>query len=323
MMRLFVGQLPAWARRDHPALRHELGQTVQVPTRVRLVRAFTQIVAVAGLLLIGLLVATNLLQRPPGTTPVESIFNILYVPTLVLQILLGATALGSSANLVTELMGRSTWDNLRATEGGVELSMRARWVAVFYRLRPLLILVIAVRVVLIALMLWELTAFQGRYLDLLVNGITPEIALPVAVILLSFTMTAALLLPVTSAGLDAAVGLLVSIYVRGRTSGTLAQALLLFARIFLTALLLVAGAQFMRGDLLSASDPGAWLLLAGGGALGDWGVGFLHLARYSEMWATVPFGVFMGTALLLFSLLQAVVADRLLVFAAHQGQQRG
>lgn len=322
MMRIFVGQLPAWARRDHPALRYELGLQAQPPARARYLRAFFHILAVGVLLVIGYLVATDLLRHAPGTTPAESIFNVLYVPTLALQVLLGVTALANAIALVPELVSRSTWDNLRATQGGVELAMRARWVAILYRQRGLLGLVIAVRVILIGLMLWELTAFQGRYLDLLINGITPEIALPVAVILLSFTMTAALLMPVTTTGLDASVGLLTSAYVRGRTSSSLVLLTLTAIRIGVMSVLLIGGARFMNGELLSAADAGAWLLL-GGGALGDLGVGFLHLGRYSEMWATVPYGVFLGTGLLVFSLVQSVIADRLLVFAARRAQSRG
>lgn len=323
MMRIFVGQLPLWARRDHPALRYELGLQVRPPARVRYLRAFFQILAVGVLLVIGYLVATNLLQRAPGTTPAESIFNILYVPALALQVLLGLSALANAIALVPELVARSTWDNLRATQGGVELAMRARWVAILYRQRGLLILLIGIRVILIGLMLWELTAFQGRYLDLLINGITPEIALPVAVILLSFTMTAALLMPVTTTGLDASLGLLISSYVRGRTSSSLVLLAVTAIRIAIMSLLLIEGARFMNGDLTSAAAPGAWLLLGGGGALGDLGVGFLHLGRYSEMWATVPYGVFLGTGLLVFALVQSVVADRLLVFAARRAQARG
>ena len=90
------------------------------------------------------------------------------------------------------------------------------------------------RALLIGLMLWELTAFQGRYLDLLINGIVPDVPLVAAVLLVSFTMTAALLLPLTTVGMDAAIGLLVSALVQQRTYSTLLQAVLIFVRVVVT-----------------------------------------------------------------------------------------
>ena len=142
-------------------------------------------------------------------------------------------------------------------------------------------------------------------------------------LLVSFTMTAALLLPLTTVGFDAAIGLLVSALVQQRTYSTLLQAVLIFVR---------AGRDCRaagRRDPVSARAVapivgwGAWLLMAGYGAIGDWGLAFLHLGRSSEIWATIPYGIFLGLALLVFALVQAAVADRLLMFAVRQAQKKG
>ncbi|MBK8024382.1 MAG: hypothetical protein IPK19_23865 [Chloroflexi bacterium] len=323
MMRLFFGTLPSWARRDHPGLRYELGRPERPPASVRFFRAFLQLLIVAVLLLIGTLIATDLLRRPAGSNSVESLFNILYVPVVALQVMLSVTALSASVGFVPEQMARGTWDNLRSTPGGVEMAMRARWVASFVRARLLLIAVLLARLVLIGLMLWEIMGFQGRYLSLLTNGITPGLSLAVAILLLSLTMTASLLLPITSAGLDASVGLLLSVFARGRTGSILIQAGLILVRILVIAALLMAGAAYMRGELAELADPLAWLLLSAGGAIGDLGLGFLHLGRAGEIWATVPFAVLIGPALLAFALIQAAVADAVRRYAAAQGQHRG
>jgi hypothetical protein len=50
---------------------------------------------------------------------------------------------------------------------------------------------------------------------------------------------------------------------------------------------------------------------------------FLYLGRYGEIWATIPYGVFMGLALMLFSLIQAALADGVLILAVRQGQRKG
>ena len=325
LVRLFIGQLPAWARRDHPVLRQELGATTaRVSWQRRYGRALGAVVGGGVLLLIGYLIATGLLRHSAGQTPVEVVNAVLFWPLLVLQVLLSIAGLASTSTFVSDEMRRQNWDNLRATELGAEMSMRARWAAVvFYRLRGLLGVVLIARAILIGLMLWELTAFQGRYLDLLINGITPDVPLVAAVLLVSFLMTAALLLPLTTVGFDAAVGLLVSALVQQRTYSTLIQAVLIFVRLALTAGLLVGATLVLQGQFLQSSDGAAWLLMLGFGAIGDWGLAFLNLGRSSELWATIPYGIFLGLALLVFALVQAAVADRLLVFAVRQAQKKG
>ena len=323
MVRLFVGQLPVWARRDHPVLHYELGSQTSLSRRVRYVRAFGAVLGGLLLLVIGYLLATDMLRRPAGQTTVEAVNAVLFYPLLLLQVILSIVAITSTSNVVGDEMRRQNWDNLRATEQGAEMALRARWVSVFYRLRGLLGVVLALRALLIGLMLWELTAFQGRYLDLLINGIVPEVPLVAAVLLVSFLMTAALLLPLTSVGFDAALGLLVSAVVSQRTYSTLVQADVIFLRVGVTAVLVIAINAFLNGQFFQSSDVGAWLLAAGYGAIGDWGLAYLNLGRSSEIWATIPYGILLGLALLLFALVQAALADRMLMFAVGQAQKKG
>jgi hypothetical protein len=199
--------------------------------------------------------------------------------------------------------------------------MRARWLSVFYRLGGLIGVIVAARVVLIALILWDLTAFQGRYLDLLINGIIPEVPLIAAILLESFLMTAALLLPLTSVGFGAALGLLVSAYVNGRTYATLIQFVALLVRVLLTVGLLLVADRALSGGELGLTDVGAWFLMGGLGMLGDWGLAFLHLGQFSEVWATVPYGIFLGLGMLIFALAQAALADRVLALAVSRAQR--
>jgi hypothetical protein len=323
MMRLFVGQLPDWARRDHPVLHYELGAEAKAPLRVRLARAFGVIAGGALLLLLGYLIATDVLKHPAGGTSVEGINAALFWVLILLQLILSIAALTSTSNFVGDEMRRQNWDNLRATEQGAEMAMRARWIAVFYRLRGLLGVVLLARALLIALMLWELTAFQGRYLDLLINGIVPTVPLVAAVLLVSFMMTAALLLPLTSVGFDAAVGLVVSALVQQRTYSTLVQGVLIFLRIGVLALLLFGANQFLTGQLFQSNDVGAWLLMTATSAAADWGLSFLNLTRSSEIWATIPYGILIGLVLLVLALVQAAVADRLLLLGVRVAQKKG
>ncbi len=323
LSRLLIGDLPVWMQRAHPVTRYELGVTQRAALPTRLLRAFGVIMAGIALLIIGGLIATNLLTRAPGQTPVETINAVLYFPTLALQLLITIIAVTSTAGVIAEEQRRQNWDTLRVTEGGAALRLRARWsAAVFYRLRGLLGVVIALRVVLIGLLLYELTAFQGRYLDLLIIGITPEIDVALAVILTACGLTAAILLPLAGASFDAAAGLVIAALAPGRTFSTLAQALYICARIGITAGLLIGVGQFISGDLAQSSDVGAWLLIGSAGALGDWGLFMLYLDRVSALWATIPYGIALGAGMLIYALVCAALTDRVLALAVRFGQAR-
>ena len=322
MIQRFTGQLPLWARTDHPILRYELARVERLTTRARLMRAFW--VVLLGILLFGggYLIATGFLQQPPGQNPTESILNVLFWPMLVIQILISVFSVALTGNTIAEEVRRQTWDNMRATEVGAELTVRTRWAAVFYRIRGLLAVMIVIRLVFIGGILYDLTAFQGRYLDLLINGIVPDIALPIAALLLAFTMTVGLLLPLTVIGFDAAVGMLIAATLQQRTYAILAQILYVIFRIALVAGLTFAVTQLINGSL-AETDSGSWFLSLAFAAFGDWGLSFLNLGFYGELWATVPYGIFLGLALLLFSLVQAALTDWLMVIAIRQAERRG
>jgi hypothetical protein len=143
------------------------------------------------------------------------------------------------------------------------------------------------------------------------------------VLLVSLTMTASLLLPLTTVGLDAAAGLLVSAVVQVRTYSTLLQGILIFIRLIVTGLLLLGVTLFLDGQLFQNANGAAWVFMGAYGAAGDWGLAFLHLGRSTELWSLIPYGIFLGLALVVFALVQAAVADRVLMLAVRQAQKRG
>lgn len=315
-------QLPDWAQREHPILRYELNKSVQLTRRAQYLRALWMILLMLALSGAGYLIATNLLTQSAGQNITEALLAVVYWPLLIVQVAARVIAILMTANVVSEEKRRQTWDSLRATEGGTELTMRTRWAAVFYRLRLPLIVIAAVRVLLILGILYDLTAFQGRYLDLLINGIVPDVALPIAAVLLAFFMTSSLLLPLTGIGFDAALGLLLSSIFQQRTYVVLAQILLAGARVVLVGVLVFLATQFVNGDV-ETTDLSAWALIGAFGAIGDWGLAFLNLGFYGEVWATIPFGIVMGLALLVFSMLQAMAADWLLALAIRRAERSG
>lgn len=323
MFQRLTAQLPDWARPTHPLLRQELNPSQPLPSRrVRLLRALSYVVVLLLLLAGGVLIATGLGQQEAGQNPLEGGHAILYWPLIVIQVGMQIGALMLTANTVSAERMRQTWDNLRATEKGAELAMQTRWAAVFYRLRGVMAIVLLFRVAFVIGILVDLTAFQGHYLDLLTNGIIPSVPLAVSAVLLAVFMTAGLLIPITGVGMDAAVGLLVSTVFQQRTYSFIAQGLLIVIRIALVGGLLLSAAQFKQGDL-AVTDAGAWILMFGLATVGDWGLAFLLLSVYGEIWATVSYGILLGPALLGFVLLQAAAGDLILKLAARRAELSG
>lgn len=320
MIRRLTGDLPAWAQRHHPVLRYELDR-LQPPSRRGRVLLWAGGVVLALLLFgLGYLLATGGLAHAPGMSLAETVHHIVYWPLLVVQLVAGFIAFTLTANVVGDEVRRRHWDSLRSTPDGVALSLRARWAAIFYRLRPLLAAILIVRVVLILLIFYDLTGFQGRYLDLLMNGITPELPLAGGVLLLALLMTAALLAPFTSLGLDAAFGLLLSAHVRQQPFSVVLQLLLLLVRLFVVAGLAQLLTQFMTGAL-TIERPVSAALVGGYAALGDGGLALLDLGLFGDLWVKAPWSILVCVGLLVFVLVQALLADWLVALAVRRAEQ--
>lgn len=320
MQRIF-GQLPDWARPDHPILKYELARQHQpVPVRTRYIRAIFFSLLTLVLIGAGYVYATNFLSAPPGENLTDSFWRIIYFPLLGVQLILRIGVLSWSVGSVEKERRQQTWDNLRATESGAELTLRTRWAAMFYFLRRFIGAIIAVRILLILGILYELTAFRGGYLDMLTVPIVPEIPLPAAVVLLALVMTSGVLLPLTGLGMDAAIGLFISTVVKQRVYSGMLQILLILLRAGITLALLIGTTRFLV-DPSSFSDPQSWLLVGAFAAIGDWGLLLLQLSALGEIWAKIPYAVFFGAALLLFVMIQAAIIDALLAYSVRHAER--
>ncbi len=336
MIQRITGPLPDWAERTNPLLSYQLRQSERISSGGRVLRGLGIALGLLVLAVGGYAEATSLFTRPPGQNLTESVVQVLFYPMVIVQVVISISALGLTIGTISEERSHMTWDNLRATPKGAALTFRTRWAAVFYRLRGLLGLVTLVRLVLIAGVLLDLTAFQGRYLDLLTGGITPDlpntiagvpVAVPLGALLLSLFLTAALVLPFTTVALDASVGLLLSTLLKQRVYSLIVQFLLFVLRVALVAVLVLVVTAFLEGRQspiqLQAVSWQAWLAVFGFSAIADWGLLMLHLGFSGEMWATVPYGIFIGPLLLVYALVQASLADVLLRAAVNLAEDRG
>lgn len=330
MLQRITGPLPDWANREHPMLHYQLRQSERITTRGRILRAVLLVLVLAALGIGGYAIATNVFTQPAGQNLTEIAVNIVFYPVVIVQVGVSIAALALTVGVVSEERSHLTWDNLRATPIGAGLTLRTRWAAVFYRLRGVLGAVTFVRLFLIAGVLLDLTAFQGRYLDLLIGGIEPNIpaqlggipfAVPAAALMLSLFLTAALLLPFTWVAFDAAVGLFLSNLLGQRVYSLVVQFLLFVLRIGVVGGLVWFSLRYVDGGQTLESWQ-AWLTMFSFAAVADWGLMMLQLGFAGEIWATVPYGIFIGPALLVFALVQALFADLILRWAVHIAENR-
>lgn len=321
-MQYLVNQLPAWARTDHPLMKGQVKRHRPQTRKARLWRAFVRVAMLYLFVAIGAgayLVDTKFLNQPIGQTVSEAMIAVLFWPSFVMLVILSLGALLTTTNVVGERVENRSWTNIRSTTHGAELTLRTAWLMVFWRLRYLLALIVLLRLVLIAGILYDLTSFQGRYLSLLINGITPEVPVILALVLLVFLMTTSLLLPFTGLGMDAALGIYIGTFVRHRISVVLFQFVLVGIRVAY-----VAGLYWLASGVLAntikVSDPVSWGALALYGGLGDWGVSLLHLSSFGQIMATIPYSIFIGLALMIIALSQAIFADWILNRAIRRAE---
>ncbi|MDQ7027495.1 MAG: hypothetical protein Q9P44_18280 [Anaerolineae bacterium] len=318
MIKRIFGDVPNWAKRENPLLRYEIVRNQpHLTSRARLVRMSGWALIFAFLLLIGYAITTDGFQRGLQMPYTVDIWRILFYPILILQVVLRVAGLSMGVNAISDERRRQTWDNLRSTEMGTEISLRTRWISVlFYRLRGLLVSVMLARIVLVMAILYELTSFQGQYLDILTTRSTPSVPLEFGVILLAGLMTAIVLMPITATGVDVALGLLISSTIRNRALSGILQVLVLIFRVGTTVLLLLLMLQF-QNDLLALDSTSAWLLSSGFAVFGDWGLTLTQLTQTGQMWAEIPYSVFIGGLLLLVTLLQVMMASAFLALAVR------
>lgn len=317
MLRRLAMQLPEWARPDHPAIRHVLGAPSRQTRRVLFLQLLAGVIILAVAVIAGGIFNSQNVALPLS----EIVMNVLFYPVFFLQVLLSVLMIIYTSDTVSQEKRRQVWDTLRTTRSGIGLALRARWsAAVFYRLSGLILVLYVARLILVGLLLYDVTAFGGDYLPIISGGgVTPQLPLVAVIVVQSLSMAASFVLPLTGLGLDAAFGLLLGTLVSQRVFLILAQVIFSVVRIIFPILLLVL-MSYNTDITTMPSTAAAWLSMVGYGAFGDWGLRYLNLAAYSELWAMVQFGIFAGVGMLISAFLQALLTDLLVTLAVRRGE---
>src|SRR5579859_226129 len=226
MWQRLYNQLPEVVRPTNPVMRYILAQSQPATSRRgRLLRFGLIAILVAFAIFVGWEIATNFGATPfdASNTP-DKIYLVLFWPLVMIQLLTRLVALASSSGVVASEVARGTWDTLKVTTEGAQLTMKSRWAAIFYRLRVLLAILLIARIVFVLITLYDLTAFQGHYLDLLLSGTTPfgqpdvspTVVSIAGVVITAMGMTACLLAPFTALAFDAGLGMMMATFGRGK-----------------------------------------------------------------------------------------------------------
>ena len=304
--------LPQWARNpllDYEWFHHRVGHAR---------RRF-----VLQLLLLGILLAGAALFLDAATTgsvrtsqsAASVLWGSLYFPALTLQTLTAIAALLLGAAAFDAQAQGNTWDNLRVTESGAGLALRARWLGILYRLRAPIAAILLVRLILALGILSELTAFGGGYLQML-NADAATAAPDWRVIppIIALILTAGFLLPLSLIASFAALGILTAFAIKDRLFAAVAQVLLVLTLlVFVTAASLAVSLALQ--DEITLPGAAAFLLFLGYSSYGDWGLALLQLGSLGAVWQHAPFGIIIGPGLAGLSLTQALIADGLMSLA--------
>lgn len=305
MSKLVAWLLPVWAKTPL-----QNSEWLQPHVKTSRLQSFAQLLSLLLMLFGGSLVyaiATGLDQSSQSASLL--LWQCLYFPTLLLQVITAVAALFLGANAVGAQRRGNTWDHLRVTEIGASLALRARWLDSLHRLRAPVIAIVIVRLILTLAMLVETTAFGGHYVTMLsANGAAPAGAWLLGILLSALSVTASLLLPLIMTLSFAALGILIAIAINDRLFAALIQIILAFMLAAFVSAASSLVAHLLSGKLL-LPDWSVNSLILVYSSHGDWGLLHMHLGSLGALWRLAPLGIFISGGLAVLALAQTIIAD--------------
>lgn len=319
LARIGYSQLPYWARPQHPIMRSVMGYGQAGTWRRRLLGFIGTLFLVVVAVAIGYVLTQNNLDSGEKL----DLRDVLYWPLVGAQTLAVVLALALTANVIAVERQKQTWDTLKLSLSGVALTLRARWIAVFFKLGWLLFFITVGRLIYIAILLRDITEFQGRALDLRISGITPEVSLDVTVLIMAAQMTAFVLLPFIAVAFAAAIGLFVSVLTHTRSVVILGLLLLIGLRLGTTiGAILVGNTVFadtgVTAELINLESSTAWMRLLFSSAEGDMMLRLFDLDTLGQVWADLENSIYIGAVMLGIVVVEAIIANVIVLYAARR-----
>ncbi len=316
LKRLIRWFVPVSASDDQPAIRLILGRSANTNRRQWIIHSLGAAVYIAVILLGGNYLMTPAASRTAG------MMNSLLEFTVFGQFAASAGIFALTLNIINDQRRRGTWDIVRSTAGGARQAVRAAWTAtIFYRLSGWLgVLVYAPRLWMFSVLLFDIMGFRGEYLDQIVGGATPSVPWVAGIPLFALMLTGIFLLPLSSIGFEAALGLFLSTLTRSRFALGMIQAILTIARFLFTVIgVMVLGS--LRNLTMIGTDPSEGWQVIFSTLLGDSGFSLLHAAHLEKLWRGVENMAYFGVMIMGVILIQGVMTEGLLRWAAYRAQR--
>ncbi len=289
---------PTWARLGHPIFTWELERRRRRQGRI----ARWVMTALFSALMLALIVAA--LDAHAQDQPLApGVVGPLWIALLAPHVLLRVAASFSTGGAINREVEAGTWDSLRATAMPTQDVLGAKWAAGLWSVGVILVWTLVLRGALVILLLSDLARFRGHYLLFLVESSQPPIPWVAGVLAVAAGMAGAVMQPAISAGLDAAAGLLASVWIRNQG---LAQVLAAMVRLG-TWIGVVALSWPVVASLgwQPVTAFGPWVLILLFSVEGDMALGLLMIDWLSYLYGDVDWGFAIGPAALVLVLAQA------------------
>lgn len=311
--------LPGWAQSVRPILQYELAQ--------RRLDASRKTVAWQLLLLALLFCGGGYLYASVAALDLsagklaDGLWRCLYFPTLLLQTATVLAALALGIGSVFADRSRQTWDSLRATELGVGMTLRARWLGILFRLRAPIIALLLARLLCACGMIVNMTAFGGGYLRIITGGLMDGGAGDLLTLCaLALQMTTLFLLPLATIGGASALGILIAVAIRQRPFASTIQLVLSAAHVAALIAGLLAVTSLLQGRLIMSDGLLFALVTAFCGFL-DGGMLLANFDTLGALWQLQPQGALMSIGLLCMLALLACWLDGCLGLAIRLSER--
>ena len=318
--RVLTPLFPHWARFGHPVFVRELnwlqGDQRRAWRRLGVLSLSVLMVVMTGISVMAWRDGDSLLPHVDRDSS-WPLWLMLVVPHLLLRLVTTA----STTSAVNREVQSGNWTMLRTTSMDLREIIGAKWAAGLWSVRLLLGWLLVVRVVLLVLLLGDMMDFRGRSLFFMVESSQPAIPWVIGLITVSAGLTCSLMQPGIAAGLDAAIGMVFSVWIRSRGPAMISAVLI---RMSVWAAVVVCSWQTVSClGQVPVSAPGKWCLVLLFLIEGDWGLGLLTMNWLMPLYGGVDWGFMVGPMALMWLLLSAWLVAGLIRLAAWRAARLG
>ena len=329
-MKYILLHLPEWARPTHPVVAYILRRSN--PARRQWVKVLN---TVLGFSFVGAIFFVSYLNyRQMGYSGTfwhgePGFFEVIYFPVVIIQIALltgvfsqvGIVGLAPPTGKITD-DHRRAWEQAKVTSHGALLVTRGRWVAVLYRARRTLFLILVVRVALVAVLLVD-AALDFDTLRAAVDGNVPGLPLAIEWVLFAFLLGVLVLLPVLATAIFCAFGLWLAVLFPNRAVMGMIQQAFFLGGLFVYIVSLILGWAALSDQVYPYNETDAvrWMGTLVMMLFSDMGLRNLTFERMVALCTRVEYVLLLGPLFVAVLWMEVSMTRRLLRWSAGKASR--